>query len=234
MLIYITCECLYPGTGTGSRWLAFLTMCRCCLSGVHCVNITPWRGNPFGGGGGHAMVPRCGANDKQITLGQKQFIKACVAHLTIRGAGLHRDAVLRRQHNESGKMALRHLPITGGQQRGVTGGVYMAKLVNGILQHNGWSWDHVVEIRKLPNIHRQPLHHLAHNCPRQVSQIAGLQLPVLGQLWHAPLRLRGLHVKNVVESPDHFFITLLKNFFYFGPCWATIPLGHQPLHNSVP
>ena len=88
----------------------------------------PWRGNPSGGGR-HV--------DEQIMLDQKQLIKACVAHLTVRGASLHCDAVLRRQHKESGKMSLRHLPITGEWHRGVTACVAVVRLVRGILGHNG-------------------------------------------------------------------------------------------------
>ena len=41
--------------------------------------------------GGHTMVPGCGRNDKQITLGQMRLIKVCVAHLTVHKARLDCD-----------------------------------------------------------------------------------------------------------------------------------------------
>ena len=49
-------------------------------------------------------------------------------------------------------MAAGHLPINGGQHRGVTAGIHMVKLVSGILRHNHWGWGHVVEIGKPPNL----------------------------------------------------------------------------------
>ena len=103
------------------------------------------------------MVPGCGRNDKQITLGQMQLIKACVARLRVRRAPLDCDPVFRRQHKENRKMAVRHLPISGGQHRGLTAVMCMVKLVSGILRRNHWG--HVVEICKAPNLRRQPLHH---------------------------------------------------------------------------
>ena len=49
-------------------------------------------------------------------------------------------------------MVARHLPINGGQHKGVTAGICVVKLVSGILQHNNWGLGHVVEIRKPPNL----------------------------------------------------------------------------------
>ena len=105
------------------------------------LGFSPWRGNPFGrggGGGAHGMVPGCGRNDKQITLGQLPLIKAWVAHLTVHKARLDCDLVFGRQHKESGNMAARHLPIDGGQQRGVTPRICMVKLASGIVRNNHW------------------------------------------------------------------------------------------------
>ena len=126
------------GTGTRSRWVAFLATCRRWLCGVHCVKITPWRGNPLGGGGGHAMVAACGCHHQQITLGQVQLIKVSLAHLTARKARLDCDPVFRQQHKESGKMAARHVAMTKGQHKGVSRSIGMVKMVSGILRHNHW------------------------------------------------------------------------------------------------
>ena len=105
------------------------------------------------------MVPGYGRNDKQITLGQMQLIKACVAHLTIRRARLDWDRVFRRPQKESVKMAAKHVPIYGGQHSGPTAGISMVELVSGILRHTPWVWAHVVEICKPPNVRRQPVNH---------------------------------------------------------------------------
>ena len=37
-------------------------------------------------------------------------------------------------------------------------------------------------------------------------------------------------------SKDHATLSPppLESFFYFGPCWATLPLRQQTLHNGVP
>ena len=62
-----------------------LLLVRCPLCTHHPLACNP------GGGDGHAMVPGYGCNDKQITVGEKQLIIAYVAHLVVRGAGLHYD-----------------------------------------------------------------------------------------------------------------------------------------------
>ena len=48
------------------------------------------------------------------------------------------------------------------------------------------------------------------------------------------MSLHGLNVQNVVEGPDHFVTPPLEDIFYVGPCWATLPLRQQTLHNGVP
>ena len=92
----------------------------------------------------------------------------------------------------------------------------------------------MVEICEPPNVRGQALHHLAQKSPSEGSRIVGLQLPSLGDIWHAALSLHRLNVENVVKGPDHLITPSLKKIFYFGPCWATLPLRQQTLHDGVP
>ena len=125
-------------------------------------------------------------------------------------------------------MTARHLPISRGQHRGVPGSISMVKLVSRILRHNHWGWGHVVEICDPPNVCGHPLHHLAQKSPSEGSRIAGLRLPSLREFSCAALSLCRLNVENVVKGPDYLVIPSLKNFFYFGPCWATLPPPPPP------
>ena len=103
-------------------------------------------------------------------------------------------------------MTARHLPIIKGRHTGVPGSINMVKLVNRILRHNHWGWGHVVEICQHPNVHGQPLHHLARKIPSEGTRIARLRLPSPGDLWRGAMNLRRLNGEKVVKGPDHLVI----------------------------
>ena len=78
-----------------------------------------------------------------------------------------------------------------------------------------------------PNVHSMPLHHVARHYPSRGCPIARPWLPPFGQLWCVPLHLQQVHVRDVVERPDHFVIPTVKNWFplvHVGP--------HSPLENN--
>ena len=180
------------------------------------------------------MVPACGCNHKKITLGLMRCIKACAAHLKPSQARLDYDPVIGSQRTKIGKMAAGHLPINRGSTEGSRQVSVWSSWSAVPCNPNQWGWGHAMEVRDMPNLRGQPLHHLAEKSHGEGSRITGLRVPSLGQLWRAALSLRDLNAEHVVEKPDHFVTPPFKNLLILGHVGPHSPSNGHPFTTVYP